>query len=154
MADGCGLSHQCPGEPPLGNRETDAGVNWRIAGENVGEGSRVSDSPDAITRMAMDLTRAMLNERSPDDGHRKNILSSAFQHIGIAVFRDRHGAVWLTQDFSLVTGTVRRIRPARPKVRHGEQDRGRLPGLRRGHLPAGVTAASPAAARSRTGRSG
>jgi hypothetical protein len=35
-----------------------------------------------------------------DDGHRKNILSSAFHHIGIAIFRDRHGTVWLTQDFS------------------------------------------------------
>ena len=100
MADGCGLSHQCPGEPPLGHRETDAGVGWSIAGENVGEGSRVSDSPDAIAQMAMDLTRAMLNERPPDDGHRKNILSSSFHHIGIAIFRDRHGTVWMTQDFS------------------------------------------------------
>ena len=100
MADGCGLSHQCRGEPPLGDRETDAGVDWSIAGENVGEGSRVSDSPDAIAQMAMDLTRAMLNERPPDDGHRKNILSSAFHHVGIAIFRDRHGTVWLTQDFS------------------------------------------------------
>jgi uncharacterized protein YkwD len=100
MADGCGLSHQCPGEPPLGNRETDAGVNWSIAGENVGEGSQVPDSPDAIAQMAKELTAAMLNERPPDDGHRKNILSSAFHHIGIAIFRDRHGTVWLTQDFS------------------------------------------------------
>jgi uncharacterized protein YkwD len=100
MADGCGLSHQCPGEPPLGDRETDAGVLWSIAGENVGEGGRVSDTPDAIAQMAMDLTRAMLDERPPDDGHRKNILSSAFHHIGIAIFRDRHGTVWLTQDFS------------------------------------------------------
>ena len=100
MADGCGLSHQCPGEPPLGNRETDAGVDWSIAGENVGEGGRVSDSTDAIAHMAKELTTAMLNERPPDDGHRKNILSSAFHHIGIAVFRDRHGTVWLTQDFS------------------------------------------------------
>jgi uncharacterized protein YkwD len=100
MADGCGLSHQCRGEPPLGDRETDAGVDWSIAGENVGEGSRVSDSTDAIAQMAMDLTRAMLNERPPDDGHRKNILSSAFHHIGIAIFRDRHGTVWMTQDFS------------------------------------------------------
>ena len=100
MADGCGLSHQCPGEPPLGNRETDAGVDWSIAGENVGEGGRVPGSPDAIAQMAMDLTRAMLNERPPDDGHRKNLLSSAFHHIGIAIFRDRHGTVWLTQDFS------------------------------------------------------
>jgi uncharacterized protein YkwD len=100
MADGCGLSHQCPGEPPLGNRETDAGVDWSIAGENVGEGGQVPDSPDGIAQMARELTSAMLNERPPDDGHRKNILSSAFHHIGIAVFRDRHGTVWLTQDFS------------------------------------------------------
>ena len=100
MADGCGLSHQCPGEPPLGNRETDAGVDWSTAGENVGEGGRVADSPDAIAQMAKELTRAMLNERPPNDGHRKNILSSAFHHIGIAIFRDRHGTVWLTQDFS------------------------------------------------------
>ena len=100
MADGCGLSHQCPGEPPLGNRETDAGVDWSIAGENVGEGGRVSDSSDGIAQMAKELTTAMLNERPPNDGHRKNILSSAFHHIGIAIFRDRHGTVWLTQDFS------------------------------------------------------
>jgi len=100
MADGCGLSHQCPGEPPLGNRETDAGVHWSIAGENVGEGGQVSDSSDAIAHMAKELTTAMLNERPPNDGHRKNILSSQFHHIGIAVFRDRHGTVWLTQDFS------------------------------------------------------
>ena len=100
MADGCGLSHQCPGEPPLGNRETDAGVDWSIAGENVGEGGQVAGSPDAIAHMAKELTTAMLNERPPNDGHRKNILSSQFHHIGIAVFRDRHGTVWLTQDFS------------------------------------------------------
>jgi len=100
MADGCGLSHQCPGEPPLGNRETDAGVDWSIAGENVGEGGQVSDSSDAIAHMAKELTTAMLNERPPNDGHRKNILSSQFHHIGIAVFRDRHGTVRLTQDFS------------------------------------------------------
>ena len=100
MADGCGLSHQCPGEPPLGTRETDAGVDWSIAGENVGEGGQVSDSSDAIAHMAKELTTAMLNERPPNDGHRKNILSSQFHHIGIAVFRDRHGTVRLTQDFS------------------------------------------------------
>jgi uncharacterized protein YkwD len=75
-------------------------VDWSIAGENVGEGGQVADSPDAIAHMAKELTTAMLNERPPNDGHRKNILSSAFHHIGIAIFRDRHGTVWLTQDFS------------------------------------------------------
>jgi uncharacterized protein YkwD len=34
------------------------------------------------------------------DGHRRNILSSAFHHIGIAVYRDNSGIVWMTQDFS------------------------------------------------------
>jgi uncharacterized protein YkwD len=60
----------------------------------------VPDSPDAIAQTARELTSAMLNERAPDDGHRKNLLSSAFHHSGIAIFRDRHGMVWLTQDFS------------------------------------------------------
>jgi uncharacterized protein YkwD len=100
MADGCGLSHQCPGEPALGTRETDAGVNWTAAGENIGEGGPVSDTPSAIAQMAVTLTQDMLNEKPPDDGHRLNILSSTFTHIGIAVTIDSSGTVWMTQDFS------------------------------------------------------
>jgi uncharacterized protein YkwD len=42
----------------------------------------------------------MLAEKPPDDGHRRNIMSSAFHHIGIAVYRDNSGIVWMTQDFS------------------------------------------------------
>jgi hypothetical protein len=34
MASGCGLSHQCPGEPAIGQRETDAGVDWTRWGEH------------------------------------------------------------------------------------------------------------------------
>ena len=100
MAGGCGLSHQCPGEPDLGARETAAGVHWTAAGENIGEGGPVANTTAAIARMAVGLTQAMLNEKPPDDGHRRNILSSSFTHIGIAVFRDSSGTVWLTQDFS------------------------------------------------------
>jgi uncharacterized protein YkwD len=100
MAAGCGLSHQCPGEPPLGERESDAGVHWTSAGENIGEGGPVPDSPEAIAQMALVLTKDMLRERPPDDGHRRNLLSGTFRHIGIAIFRDRHGTVWMTQDFS------------------------------------------------------
>jgi uncharacterized protein YkwD len=100
MADGCGLSHQCPGEPPLGTRETDAGVVWTAAGENIGEGGPVADSASAIAQMAATLTQDMLNEKPPDDGHRLNILSSTFTHIGIAVTIDGSGTVWMTQDFS------------------------------------------------------
>jgi len=100
MAAGCGLSHQCQGEPSLGARETAAGVKWTAAGENIGEGGPVADTSAAITQMAVALTEDMLNEKPPDDGHRLNILSSSFAHIGITVQRSADGTVWMTQDFS------------------------------------------------------
>jgi uncharacterized protein YkwD len=100
MEGGCGLSHQCPGEPALGDRETAAGVHWTAAGENIGEGGPVADTSSAIAQMAAGLTQSMLNEKPPDDGHRLNILSSTFTHVGMAVVRDSSGTVWLTQDFS------------------------------------------------------
>ena len=100
MADGCGLTHQCPGEPPIGERETEAGVDWTEAGENIGDGGPVAGTTAAIAQLAVLLTQDMLNEVPPDDGHRLNILSTSFTHIGIAVYRDASGTVWLTQDFS------------------------------------------------------
>jgi hypothetical protein len=100
MAGGCGLSHQCPGELSLGLRETNAGVIWTAAGENIGEGGPVPDTTAGIAQMAVRITQSMLNERPPDDGHRQNILSRAFRFIGITVTRDSHGTVWMTQDFS------------------------------------------------------
>jgi len=100
MADGCGLSHQCPGEPAIGARETAAGIDWTAAGENIGEGGPVADTSAAIASMAVGLTQSMLDEKPPNDGHRLNILSTSFTHIGIAVYRDSSGTVWLTQDFS------------------------------------------------------
>jgi uncharacterized protein YkwD len=100
MAGGCGLSHQCPAEPDLGARETAAGVHRSACGENLGEGGPVADTTAATGQMAVTLTQDMLNEQPPDDGHRRNILSTAFTHIGIAVYRDSSGIVWLTQDFS------------------------------------------------------
>ncbi len=100
MAQGCGLSHQCAGEPAIGDRETAAGVHWTSAGENIGEEGPISDDTSAIAQAAVALTQDMLNEQPPNDGHRKNILSSSFAHIGIAVYRDGSGTVWLTQDFS------------------------------------------------------
>ena len=54
----------------------------------------------AISQKAVELTNLMLAEKPPDDGHRLNILSSSYAHVGIAVYYDSHGTVWLTQDFS------------------------------------------------------
>jgi uncharacterized protein YkwD len=100
MAGGCGLSHQCPGEPALGTRENDAGVVFTAAGENIGEGGPVADTSSAIAQMAVALTQDMLNEQPPNDGHRLNILSSSFTFAGIAVTIDSSGTVWMTQDFA------------------------------------------------------
>jgi uncharacterized protein YkwD len=100
MAGGCGLSHQCAGEPAIGARESAAGVSWTSAGENIGDGGPVADTSSAIAGLAVTLTQDMLNEQPPDDGHRLNILSSSFTHIGIDVYRDSSGTVWMTQDFS------------------------------------------------------
>jgi uncharacterized protein YkwD len=100
MAGGCGLHHQCPGETSLGTRITAAGMTWSAVGENVGDGGPVSDTTAAATAMAAKLIRIMLAELPPDDGHRMNILSATFRHIGICVYRNGSGVVWLTQDFS------------------------------------------------------
>jgi uncharacterized protein YkwD len=100
MAGGCGLSHQCPGEAAIGDRETAAGVSWTACGENVGEGGPAAATDSAVAQLAAGLTQSMLDEKPPDDGHRLNILSTAYTHIGIAVYRDSAGMVWLTQDFS------------------------------------------------------
>ena len=100
MENGCGLSHQCPGEPALGDRETAAGVQWTAAGENIGDGGPVDDSQSSIAQMAVSLTNSMLAEQPPNDGHRLNILSSSYTEVGIAVTRDSSGTVWMTQDFA------------------------------------------------------
>jgi cytochrome P450 len=65
-----------------------------------GPAARWPAPPAATAQMAAGLTQSMLSEQPPDDGHRRNILSSTFTHIGIAVYRDSSGTVWLTQDFS------------------------------------------------------
>ncbi|WP_052434477.1 CAP domain-containing protein [Streptacidiphilus melanogenes] len=100
MMGGCGLSHQCPGEADLGTRITNAGVHWGACGENIGEGGPMADTDAAIAQMAVGLTRSMLAEQPPNDGHRRNILSSSFRHIGIVVQRTASGTVYMTQDFS------------------------------------------------------
>jgi uncharacterized protein YkwD len=100
LKPGCGLSHRCPGEADLGPRIKAQGVNWRSAGENIGYSGPHPNTQAAILGAAKGLTTSMYNEKAPNDGHRKNILSSGFTMIGIDVIRDDKGVVWLTQDFA------------------------------------------------------
>jgi len=96
MASGCGMSHQCSGEPRLGTRLTNEGVQWSSCGENVGYATAGNNAWNGILR----IYNAMMGEKPPDDGHRRNLLSTSFQRIGIAVHIDGKGLVWLTEDFA------------------------------------------------------
>lgn len=98
MINGCGLEHQCPGEKSIGPRFSAQGVQWSSAGENIGFGSSGSGDADII-RAANGLTDSMLAEKPPNDGHRKNLLSTSFRRIGLSVVRDSKGITWMTQDF-------------------------------------------------------
>ena len=100
MSGGCGLNHQCPGEADLGARVSAQGVRWHSCGENIGESGSAANTQAAILAAAKNLTTSMYNEKAPNDGHRKNLLSTGFTQIGIDVIRDAHGTVWLTQDFA------------------------------------------------------
>jgi uncharacterized protein YkwD len=100
MMAGCGLSHQCPGEASLGDRISAQGVHWSTCGENIGWSGPHPNTTSAILAAAEALTQSMYDEQPPNDGHRLNLLSSSFHHVGIDVQRDSSGNVWLTQDFS------------------------------------------------------
>jgi len=44
----------------------------------------------------------MMAEKPPDDGHRRNILSTSYALIGVDVLIDAHHGIWLTEDFAQV----------------------------------------------------
>ena len=99
MTAGCGLMHQCPNEPDLGTRISQQGLQWRTVGENIGEGGPVS-SNDAAWNMVLMLHQGMMAEKPPDDGHRRNLLSTDFHRIGISIYIDAKHTLWLTEDFA------------------------------------------------------
>lgn len=93
----CGLSHQCPGEPAPCQRVTNEGVQWTACGENAGY---TSPYPDAWSAVQKNIEGGMLAEQPPNDGHRKNLLSTSFHQVGVGVAIDANGVVWVTEDFT------------------------------------------------------
>ena len=91
------LSHQCPGEADLGARVTRDGLTWRAAGENIGWSNYPIPQQGLLSNH-----QAMMAEKPPDDGHRRNILSTSYTLIGIDVLIDAHHGIWLTEDFAQV----------------------------------------------------
>ena len=100
MAGGCGLSHQCSGEGNAGTRISAQGLNWNAYAENIGYGSTTAATDAARTATATRITQSMIDEVAPNDGHRRNILNPSLSRIGIALYRDAKGTLWMTQDFS------------------------------------------------------
>lgn len=85
MARAGTLSHQLPGEAPLGKRITRAGYrNWRGVAENIAYGYATPKS----------MVRAWMNS----SGHRKNILNCRYRHLGVGVVL-KGGVPWATQNF-------------------------------------------------------
>ena len=94
MAKANKLSHQLSGEAALGSRVSDAGYRWRAVGENIAYNSSRSQGG------VLAVQKAMYNEKTPNDGHRRNILSKTYVDVGIDVINDSvHGKVWLVTDF-------------------------------------------------------
>jgi uncharacterized protein YkwD len=92
----CGLSHRCAGELDPCQRVQAEGIVWTSCGENV---AYTSPSPTAWGG-AQGIERDMLAEQPPDDGHRLNLFSSSFHRIGVGLFIDARGYVWITEDFA------------------------------------------------------
>ncbi len=96
MGQGCGLSHQCSGEPAPCDRLSNAGVSWMACGENAGY---TSPTPDQWSAVKTNIEQGMLSEKAPNDGHRRNLLSTSYHHIGIGIYIDTKGLIWVTEDF-------------------------------------------------------
>ncbi len=97
MGQSCGLSHQCPGESDPCQRLSTAGIQWTACGENEGY---TSPYPDAWSAVKTNIEQGMLNEQPPNDGHRRNLLSTSFHHVGIGIYIDSNGTIWVTEDFT------------------------------------------------------
>jgi uncharacterized protein YkwD len=86
QADQNNMSHQLPGEAPMGDRVTAEGYQWRGVAENVAAGY-----PDAASVMD-----GWMN--SP--GHKANILNCSYEEIGVGVAKSSSGTLYWTQNFA------------------------------------------------------
>jgi uncharacterized protein YkwD len=91
----CGMSHQCAGEASPCDRISNEGIAWNVCGENVGYTSANPTDWEGVKQ----IEQHMLAEQPPDDGHRRNLLSSSFHRVGVGIYIDANGLVWVTEDF-------------------------------------------------------
>jgi uncharacterized protein YkwD len=85
------------GHTPM-QRYAELGGLAQTYGENLGFASRGVVDRDLLWDDIVELDRRMMDERPPQDGHRRNILSKRYQAVGIGVAIGPHG-VFFTEDF-------------------------------------------------------
>jgi uncharacterized protein YkwD len=96
MASGCGLQHQCSGEPDLGTRIKNAGLSFTSAGENIGYAYGYGTSKDNV----LHIHQLFMSEGPCGCGnHYDHIMSTKFQKVGVGVTVTNDGTVWLTEDY-------------------------------------------------------
>jgi uncharacterized protein YkwD len=95
ISNGCGLSHQCPGEAEFSTRISNEGASWSSCGENIGYAGGYSNYWQDV----LIIHQGMMSEQPPNDGHRRNLLSESFHRIGIGISISDN-TVWLTEDFT------------------------------------------------------
>ena len=96
---GCGLWHQCPNESTPCQRFKDEGITLPACAENI-DYSYISAYGDAWTAIKTHTEQGMLAEQPPNDGHRRNLLSTSLIEIGISIIIDAQGRAWVTEDMT------------------------------------------------------
>jgi uncharacterized protein YkwD len=91
----CGLTHACPSEPQPCDRVQQEGIQYMACGENVG----TATYPTTWAGVQA-IDQGMMSEVPPEDGHRKNLLSTDFHQIGIGIIVANNNTVWVTEDFA------------------------------------------------------
>lgn len=89
------FSHTTPEGLKPWDRITAAGITWRYVAENIGWGQGYRTPTDSVRANHT----SMMAETPPNDGHRKNILSSQARRVGIGVFTTSSGKTYYVTDF-------------------------------------------------------
>jgi len=85
MAQSRAISHQFFEEPSAAARIVATGLHVDLVGENVASSQNAAGAHAALMKSL---------------AHRANILNPRFTHVGIGAFRDDHGDLYVTEDFS------------------------------------------------------
>ena len=93
-----------------GTGRTDPSDRAAAAGYPGGAGENIlftekRGSDESIARSAM---KSWMNS----EGHRENILNDEYLHLGVGVYRNRKGRIYMTQNFGRTVGVMTHRRPS------------------------------------------